>query len=339
MPVPSGALRFNSDSGKLEYYNGEAWWQIDSFTPDSDTGGARGVFFGVGGTNTPLSQTSRNTIDYITISTTGNSIDFGDIANPKDRGACCASTTRGVFGGGFGQAPTLTPTSTIEYVTISSTGNAVSFGNLTGAKDNLGGCSNSTRGLFMGGSPTPAGINVIEYITIASTGNGVDFGDLATPQGQQASCASSTRGFSGAGYSSTAQVNTIEFVTISTLGNAADFGDLPTTSHREPTACSNAIRGVWAGGYSVNVVEYITMSSLGNGQDFGDLTQHRGFLQSAASSTRGTFAGGGFSGPQTFTNIIDYITIMSTGNAIDYGDLIGGGGKVAGGLSNGHGGL
>jgi hypothetical protein len=338
MATNPGALRFNSDSQKLELFDGNQWVEIVATSPDSQTGGARGVFFGIAGTNTPLSTTSTNIINYINISTTGNSIDFGDIASPKGRGASCASTTRGVFGGGFGQAPTLTPTSTIEYVTISSTGNAVSFGNLTGAKDNLGGCSNSTRGLFMGGEG-PAGINVIEYITIASTGNGVDFGDLATPQGQQASCASSTRGFSGAGYSSTLQVNTIEFVTISTLGNAADFGDLPTTSHREPTACSNAIRGVWAGGYSVNVVEYITMSSLGNGQDFGDLTQHRGFLQAAASSTRGTFAGGVHSGPQTFDNIIDYITIMSTGNAVDYGDLVGGGGRNAGGLSNAHGGL
>ena len=46
MSVPAGALRFNSDSGKLEYYNGEAWWQIDNFSADNATGGARGVFGG-----------------------------------------------------------------------------------------------------------------------------------------------------------------------------------------------------------------------------------------------------------------------------------------------------
>ncbi len=80
MSVPSGALRFNSDSGKLEYYNGEDWWQIDSFTPDSATGGARGVF--TGGVIVPA-YSMVNTIDYITISTTGNAIDFGDLTSAK----------------------------------------------------------------------------------------------------------------------------------------------------------------------------------------------------------------------------------------------------------------
>lgn len=337
MAANPGALRFNTDSLKLELYDGNQWVELVATSADSQTGGARGVFFGVGGTNTPLSQTSTNVINYITISTTGNSIDFGDLSSPRDRGAACASSTRGIIGGGFGQAPTLTPTNLIEFVTISSTGNTTTFGNLSAAKDNLGACSSSTRGIFMGGSPTPAGINVIEYITIAAAGNAVDFGDLTENQCQQASCSSSTRGFSGAGYSGVPQTNTICFVTISTLGNAADFGDLITT-HREPSACSNAVRGVWAGGYSINVIEFITMSSLGNAQDFGDLTQHRGFLQAASSSTRGTFAGGVHSGPQTFDNIIDYITIMSAGNAIDFGDLVSGG-KNAAGCSNAHGGL
>ena len=72
MTIPAGALRFNSDSGKLEYYNGEAWWQIDNFSADNATGGARGVFGGgylAGG----------NVLDYVTISTTGNALDFGDL--------------------------------------------------------------------------------------------------------------------------------------------------------------------------------------------------------------------------------------------------------------------
>ncbi len=74
MAVPSGALRFNADSRKLEYYNGEAWWQIDSFTPDSATGGARGVF---GGGYVNSGTLNTNTIQYINIATTGNAIDFG----------------------------------------------------------------------------------------------------------------------------------------------------------------------------------------------------------------------------------------------------------------------
>ena len=29
----SGSIRFNTDSSKLEIYNGEAWWEIDATSP------------------------------------------------------------------------------------------------------------------------------------------------------------------------------------------------------------------------------------------------------------------------------------------------------------------
>ncbi len=43
--IPLGAMRFNSDSQKLEYFNGDIWMQIHTFSPDLN-GGARGVFGG-----------------------------------------------------------------------------------------------------------------------------------------------------------------------------------------------------------------------------------------------------------------------------------------------------
>ena len=39
----SGSIRFNTDSSKLEIYNGEAWWEIDATSPQHQTGGTRGV--------------------------------------------------------------------------------------------------------------------------------------------------------------------------------------------------------------------------------------------------------------------------------------------------------
>ena len=35
----SGSIRFNTDSSKLEIYNGEAWWDIDATSQESQTGG------------------------------------------------------------------------------------------------------------------------------------------------------------------------------------------------------------------------------------------------------------------------------------------------------------
>jgi len=333
--VPSGAMRFNSDSQKLEYYDGAQWLQVSTFSPNLN-GGARGV--SVGGYTTGYVTT----IDYVTISTTGNAISFGTLATQRGWPAGMASNTRGVFAGGQ-TAPGGVYTNTIEYITISSTGNATSFGSLSsGARHAPAGCSSSTRGLIGGGYIAPAATNTIDYITIAATGNTVDFGDLTTSR-QYASSGvnSSTRGIWGP--AETAPVNTIEFVTISTLGNAADFGDATVSNRSYLAGCSNAIRGLFAGGYSgaapaqgFNTIDYITIATLGNATDFGDLTRTiSAFISAYASSTRGAVAGGYF---PAATNIIDYVTIMSTGNAIDFGDLT----SARYGLtstSNAHGGL
>ena len=42
----SGSIRFNTDSSKLEIYNGEAWFEINSTSPEELTGGARGFILG-----------------------------------------------------------------------------------------------------------------------------------------------------------------------------------------------------------------------------------------------------------------------------------------------------
>ena len=42
----SGSIRFNTDSSKLELYRGNEWVEIDSTSPDEQTGGTRGIFAG-----------------------------------------------------------------------------------------------------------------------------------------------------------------------------------------------------------------------------------------------------------------------------------------------------
>ena len=61
--IPLGAMRFNSDSQTLEYWNGSAWFQIRTFSPNLD-GGVRGIY--AGGINTP-SGNSSNEIQFFTI--------------------------------------------------------------------------------------------------------------------------------------------------------------------------------------------------------------------------------------------------------------------------------
>jgi hypothetical protein len=218
---------------------------------------------------------------------------------------------RGVFGGG-GTSPL--SSNTIDYVQISTQGNAIDFGDLTQARRMPSSCSSSTRGLW-GGGYDPTSYNIIDYITIATTSNALDFGDLTAARLGLTACSNSTRGLFAAGFSS----NIIDYVTISSTGNAIDFGDIVNLSTNQPASCSSSVRGVFAGGTSPssNVIEYVTIQSTGNALDFGDLTVDRGGSPSGCSSPiRGIFAGG--AAP---SSLIDYITIASTGNAITFGNL------------------
>jgi hypothetical protein len=347
MTVPAGALRFNSDSGKLEYYNGEAWWQIDNFSADNATGGTRGIFFGGYGPS-PSPSVTRQQIDFINVDTTGNAADFGDLTSPMKDSSSVGSRTRGICGGGNEPSP-VNRTNLIQYVTISSTGNATDFsGDLTRISRASATCNDATRGLFAGGDTSGGNLDTIDYITMASTGvDAQDFGNLVSTNSTLSgmSISSSTRGVIAGNDSAN---NVIQFVTISTLGNAADFGDL-NVGRRSPGGCSNSVRGLIGGGFNSpslkNEIEYITIATLGDAIDFGDLTQARWLLSSCSSPTRGVFAGGYQPSPAATYNVIDYVQIMSTGNAIDFGDLAPIGGSGTGvkrsntGTSNGHGGL
>ena len=130
----------------------------------------RGIF------NQGSTPTYKKTIEYITIATLGNATRFGDSSKSGASAPMGASsTTRGVFAGGQFDNP-YPQTDIIDYITIATEGNAQDFGDLTAARSNGSGLSNSIRGCFAGGSPSET--NVIEFVTIASTGNASDFGDL-----------------------------------------------------------------------------------------------------------------------------------------------------------------
>jgi hypothetical protein len=325
--VAAGSLRFNTDTKLVEQYNGTEWVTLNSY------GVGRGVF---GGGYSPGSNL--NIIDYITIATTGNATDFGDLTEARWIGANAASSsTRGIFAGGN------SATNTIDYITIATTGNATDFGDLTLGRRDINGCSSSTRGVFGGGAiSNPVYWNTIDYITIATTGNATVFGDLTVPRRNTCSCSSPTRGIFFGGKSpapGTPFTNIIDYITIATTGNATDFGDL-TFNGGYGASCSSSTRGVFAGSsatpIALNTIDYITIASTANSTSFGQLSEPREQHASCSSSIRGVFAGGY---NPTLTNTIDYITIATTANfSTDFGEL-----TVTRGLcpalSDAHGGL
>jgi len=126
---------------------------------------------GVMGGGTKLVSGSTNSIGYITMATTGNSVDFGDaLSTSTGPSGVMSSSTRGVF---FHATPTAT-----EFITISSLGNGQEFGDLGTGTGGAAAVTNSVRGLNAGAFISPANVNTITFVNIASTGDGTDFGDL-----------------------------------------------------------------------------------------------------------------------------------------------------------------
>ncbi len=329
-PTPVGALRFNTDSSKLEYFDGNQYVNITTDSPEQNTGGTRALFAGG-----YLAPSVTNEIDFVNLDTTGNSSDFGNLSNNIRGVAGLASRTRGLFAGGR----TPTDLNTIDFVTIASTGNASDFGDLTITSHHGTGLSDSTRGIItaMENPNWPSNnSNRIDFVTIASTGNANDFGDLYTGTREIGGCNSPTRGVVFAG--TPTPINVIQYITISTQGNSADFGDTTTVCSRGKGG-SNAVRGIFNIGLTpsiTNAVDFITIATLGNSKDFGDLTETIGNACAAASPTRFVIAGG-FNPSKVDT--IQYAQIMTTGNFIDFGNLVGSDRGQLGACSNGHGGL
>ena len=331
-----GALRFNTDSKHLEYYKGDTlgWVEVEVSNEELD-GGYRGLYW----CGTTPGTSELNTIEYITISTLGNSTDFGDATDAVRQDGALASSTRGVHFGGYDGSNGI---NIIDYVTIASTGNAADFGDTTAVKTGgPAGLSNGTRGIIAGGETSPSNVDVIEYITIAQTGNAVDFGNLTSNRQAPGGGGNSIRGVVGGGIVP-GTTNAIDYITIATTGNAADFGDL--TQARRNIArgqSSNSTRHIFYAGQAtptvVNTIDYITIATTGNAVDFGDSPTVVESAGGCASPTRAVFAGGHQSDP-TIIDTISYIEILTTGNTTDFGNLTAVRSNQPG-CSNAHGGL
>ena len=154
--APAGSIRFNTDSSKLEIYDGNEWWNIDSTSPEEQTGGTRALSCGGSAPSTT------NTIEFANIDTTGDFADFGDLTAARTEAKACASRTRAIIAGGY-IAPS--DRNDIYLVTIASTGNTSTFGNTLDNVSEHAGLSNETRGIFAGGKPSES--NVIQYITLS----------------------------------------------------------------------------------------------------------------------------------------------------------------------------
>ena len=337
-PTPVGALRFNTDTSKLEYFDGNQFVNISTTSPEAETGGTRGLFQ-LGYTTSYVTD-----MDFANISTTGNAQDFGFMTTRRGNGSFWfGSRTRDIRGNGY-EVPANTSTNVMDFFTIASTGDGTDFGDAVKKVEGANGVSDSTRGIHSHGFQRTdwAYQADLQVTTIASLGTTVDSGFDAqvVHHSSGASCGSPTRGIFAGG--NPTQTNVIDYITIATLGKTHDFGDLTTGANEGPNMASNAVRGLYFcgspdGSSNTNTISFITIATLGNAKDFGDSTYATRGHMCTSSSTRVVRAGG-YVAP-TAVNTMDFANIATIGDAIDFGDLTTAGRGSGAANSNGHGGL
>jgi len=101
----------------------------------------RGLFFP--GLTNPGTPSFYNRINYITIASTGNAQDFGDVITATRGGSTMSNSNRALFAGGG----TPSNQNIINFFTISTTGDATDFGDLTAASRSVSALSDSHGGL------------------------------------------------------------------------------------------------------------------------------------------------------------------------------------------------
>ena len=253
----------------------------------------------------------------------------GLIGNPS------VGVTRAVFAGGASTSDVM------QYVNISTTGDAVDFGDLTLGRSWLtSACGNRTRGYWAGGymSPAPKASDRIDYANFATTGNAIDFGNLSDSRLAAAGCSNETRGLVGGGNPSNSASKTagIEYFQLSTQGDGATFGDLDEALAMGGGGFASKTRGFFAGGYAptkTDDIQYVNFSTLGNAQEFGNLkaaTHEIG--ATGTNTTRGIMAGGS----NSMDAVIQYITLSTLGNSADFGTVSSGGGQSCMGGGSSH---
>ena len=247
---------------------------------------------------------ARDNIDYCTIASGGDFIDFGNLTSARFAIASGAvsSSTRGVTAGGNNNPAYI---NVMDYVQIQTIGDALDFGDLTTNLSNSSGVNNAVRGLFCGGQNpglTPVTRSNIQSITIASKGNSVDIGDLQAGRYYGAGVCNDVRGVVGGGIAlqpgAPGMTSSLEFVTIASSGNAIDFGNL-TIKRAKLASVETHIRGVFIGSDSgnpststyINVMDFINIASTGNAQDFGDATNDDNHQLAGFSDSHGGLGG------------------------------------------------
>ena len=312
----AGSLRFNQDFATLEFYTGNNWATVNTFTEIQNSPSNRGICMLMAGDNPSRVDFAH----YVNIMTQGDSMGFGDLNTAVSQSGGAGNEIRAMLLGGSTSGPN---SNEIQYTTLGTQGKFQDFGNLSSGRQTVAVVSTSVQATATAGATSGDTVqNIIEYVNIMTTGNAIDLGDLQTQRRANGALGSPVRGVVVAGCTPTV-IGNIEFFTPQSRGNAISWGEMNRI--RNLFAFSNSVRGIIAGGFDgsrLSLISYLTIASAGtNVSDFGDLTSKKdsgGANGHSSNQVRGLITGG-YDGSSIINNI-DFITIATTGNAQDFGE-------------------
>ena len=272
-----------STSDRIQYFTiGTVSETTQDFHELSSAGNTGGAVSNGSRIAITIGAADTNVIDFVTVATTGAVTDFGDLMiSGQDGMGEMSDGARGVFGGGFTTPPD-THYNNIQYITISTTGNARDFGDFQSTLWEAG-LSNGSRGIA-------SKSDVMEYITIGTLGNSINFGELTASYGSIHGHGTSdgSRGVIVGGTNPTpAYDDHIDYFNIGVLSNSADFSGELTQARGYGAMVANGSRALLGGGQNpsyVDTCDYFPIGVTGtDAVDFGEL---------AAASRRLTAASG-----------------------------------------------
>tara|TARA_R110002020_G_scaffold346526_1_gene560384 strand:- start:1678 stop:2784 length:1107 start_codon:yes stop_codon:yes gene_type:complete len=278
---------------------------------------------------------SINDIQYKTLTTDGNTADWGDLSSAKQESPGSGSNkSRIVYGGGRRYAASNTFSLTeIDYMTVASAGTVGDAGDMEeGAHEGgNGGASNGTLCFFVGGGGLDENM---EQMTISSTSGSADAGDLSEDSvGTVTTNGDSKFLVIGMGKDVPAGgKEDIDQHNFNTSANTTDYGNVATVGVGSSAGVSAVNKIVVAGGYIGTPTAYtagtrmqffpVASSADGDSSDSADLVVAATHHAATSDGTRGEWYGGGASADDGFQqNDIQKVTIASLANASDIGDL------------------
>jgi len=312
-----GQMAYVSENGKIAIWNGTGWLGATTIEyippPPFGWGGDRAVAqYGT------TSNSGFGTLSYFDITNIQPTVSsFGNLTVNRHYNSAVSNKTRGVWAGGYA-SDAVGRTDRIDYVTISTPGNAQVFGNLTSARTSTGSASDGTYGIWGSGETDGAYPATYDYISFDTIGNASAGGALSQNASRPDGLNDATRAVFNKGSGTT---NQMSYITMATLSDSAVFGTLSVQGYGRGT-CSSNTYGLFAGGRdnsSFANIEYITIATIGNASNFGNLLNNQFDSHGASNGSRGVFAGR----DDITDDVIQYVTIDTPGNATDFGDMLG----------------